>query len=536
MHSVHVDQAPAQFSSSPADAAPLPSQSSPPPQPPPRRTSHNNLHTLPPLITTSTPRTNIPLYSGTRSAANSRLSLTKSIRSRPQSALPTALDLSYTHVRDFAYPSTDPFHYGHYPEVESVATTPASSSWRSETTYSRGGGKQRPDPSLALPLPLPSTSFGDGPPWAEDEDLHSPIVTSARHRKAKSSAGDSDDRRGRPPTRDTHAPSTLATSRQDASIDEPSYYDDPSHYSPPDDSYFPASSRAYDPSFPSSYHPTTHPPDSYLDDPGAASSSDEEGDESRYSKDYQFTIASPDEEMHGKAVALFDFARENENELPLVEGQVIWVSYRHGQGWLVAQDPKSGESGLVPEEYVQLVAGIEGGLSVLNGQDASPVVPAASPAAGIDDDASAASPSPVLASQPHYTPVRSHFSTSSKDLQPWGGQAGHAPNPATTGTEPQTHLQARADVPDERGPMPTTVEEQEAAEVSHAHVHVPVDVHDAAVATPQKQDGQEGVGGGGRQSKDETSGAGGEGGHGSSSIGGTTGESGSAAVGEEAER
>ncbi|KAF2236483.1 hypothetical protein EV356DRAFT_443423, partial [Viridothelium virens] len=59
--------------------------------------------------------------------------------------------------------------------------------------------------------------------------------------------------------------------------------------------------------------------------------------------------------MHGKAIALFDFTRENENELPLVEGQVILVSYRHGQGWLVAQDPISGESGLVPEEYVRLL-------------------------------------------------------------------------------------------------------------------------------------------------------------------------------------
>jgi len=36
-----------------------------------------------------------------------------------------------------------------------------------------------------------------------------------------------------------------------------------------------------------------------------------------------FSSGSPDEEMHCKAVALFDFARENENELPLVEDQVI---------------------------------------------------------------------------------------------------------------------------------------------------------------------------------------------------------------------
>ena len=32
------------------------------------------------------------------------------------------------------------------------------------------------------------------------------------------------------------------------------------------------------------------------------------------------------------------------------------VSYRHGQGWLVASDPRSGEQGLVPEAYVRLIA------------------------------------------------------------------------------------------------------------------------------------------------------------------------------------
>lgn len=72
--------------------------------------------------------------------------------------------------------------------------------------------------------------------------------------------------------------------------------------------------------------------------------------------------------MHGKAVALFDFVREHENELPLAEGQVIYVSYRHGQGWLVAEDPKTGENGLVPEEFVRLLRDIEGGLTSLNGE------------------------------------------------------------------------------------------------------------------------------------------------------------------------
>jgi hypothetical protein len=73
----------------------------------------------------------------------------------------------------------------------------------------------------------------------------------------------------------------------------------------------------------------------------------------RITKEYQFSVASADE-IHGRAVALFDFSPENDNEVALREGQIIWVSYRHGQGWLVAEDPDTGETGLVPEEYVQI--------------------------------------------------------------------------------------------------------------------------------------------------------------------------------------
>lgn len=60
------------------------------------------------------------------------------------------------------------------------------------------------------------------------------------------------------------------------------------------------------------------------------------------------------DEINRKAIALFDFNAENDNEVRLHEGQVIWILYRHGQGWLVAEDPETGENGLVPEEYVQI--------------------------------------------------------------------------------------------------------------------------------------------------------------------------------------
>lgn len=178
---------------------------------------------------------------------------------------------------------------------------------------------------------------------------------------------------------------------------------------------------------------------------GASSPSFQEVDESRYSRDYQFTITSPDEEMHGKAVALFDFERENENELPLVEGQIIWVSYRHGQGWLVAEDPKTQESGLVPEEYVRLLRDIEGGISSLTSNLAdSPDNDVGTPtqaehtqsqSQGAIPNASSGhtpTPSTASASNGYHQPIVSTFSTSSKDLNPYpqhllGTQAGQTP-------------------------------------------------------------------------------------------------------------
>jgi hypothetical protein len=87
----------------------------------------------------------------------------------------------------------------------------------------------------------------------------------------------------------------------------------------------------------------------------------------RYDASWPLTPpASSTEDMYGRAVALYDFEQENDNELPLVEGQIILVLYRHGQGWLAAQNLKTQQSGLVPEEYVQLLQNIhEGPLSLI---------------------------------------------------------------------------------------------------------------------------------------------------------------------------
>lgn len=103
--------------------------------------------------------------------------------------------------------------------------------------------------------------------------------------------------------------------------------------------------------YPSSSH------DSYLSeeyDTFADEGYDDQGyDDGGYGDSQLHTYSS--DEINRRAVALFDFEPENDNEVALREGQVIWISYRHGQGWLVAEDPDSGENGLVPEEYVEIL-------------------------------------------------------------------------------------------------------------------------------------------------------------------------------------
>lgn len=69
-----------------------------------------------------------------------------------------------------------------------------------------------------------------------------------------------------------------------------------------------------------------------------------------------YSVPQDNIEINQRAIALFDFDPENDNEVALTEGQIILISYRHGQGWLVAEDPNTGENGLVPEEYVQILS------------------------------------------------------------------------------------------------------------------------------------------------------------------------------------
>ncbi|KAF2176551.1 hypothetical protein K469DRAFT_698405 [Zopfia rhizophila CBS 207.26] len=405
-----------------------------------------NRTSLPPLVTSPPSKAKLERassYLNKRLSTFSNTSNAQSIRSRPQStAFPIFhSSLPYTLVRDFAYGPLHPLFYGPLPEQPSNISTPASEvsrrlsdpppvAWHTD----RGGwsaGVWEPGEQL------PQTAYGDGPPWSEDEDIHSPVVTSVRHKKHKSNVVDFDQTRGRRgfPEHDRRG-SYSGTNGDGSQIYYVSELNEAANG--PGGEYITYPPLSQSQSIPSlnvptgesrrdSHFATTLPQRAYADAEGPPYDSDEEmsepedylNDESRFSRDYQFTIASPEEEMHGKAVALFDFARENDNELPLVEGQVILVSYRHGQGWLVAQDPKTGESGLVPEEYVRLLRDIEGGWNgLMNGnttQDQNNGLEGLLSPVSAGPEAK----TPTQADHRPYTPVISTFSTSTKDLEPY---------------------------------------------------------------------------------------------------------------------
>lgn len=326
--------------------------------------SPNNLTVLPPIVTDAATKRSSSAKD--RLSTYSNLSFTSQNRSRPGSHVFPVFhsSLPYALVRDFAYPPIHPLHYGPPPARASGVSTPASEYRRLSdppTSWDTSKGPWAAGPwsteSNHGHQQLPAMSFGDGPPYSEDEDLHSPVVTSSRQRKnsADTDLHDMEDEHSMSPAGQADR-GTFVGLNPDGSE---TYYinDGDSAEDGPGGEYvtYPANEGRY------SYMYGGHPGH----EPGTMYGSE---DADRYSADYQFAVGCPDEEMHGKAVALFDFTREHENELPLTEGQVIYVSYRHGQGWLVAEDPKTGENGLVPEEFVRLLRDIEGGLTSLNGE------------------------------------------------------------------------------------------------------------------------------------------------------------------------
>ena len=408
-----------------------------------------NRTSLPPLVTSPPSKAKLERAS---SYANKRLSTfsnasnpQQSMRSRPQStAFPVFhSSLPYSLVRDFAYDPLHPLFYGPLPELPSDMSTPASEvgrrlsdpppvAWRSDRgAWSAGSWDDNGEQ-------LPQTAYDGGPPYSEDDDISSPVVTShhgARHKKHKSNIVNFDHTRGRRGYPEDHRRGSIvpingesnqtftATDSSDTATTPGSGY----ITYPPDATRLGSIEGA---SRRDSHFATTLPQRAYADADGPPYDSDDDmseledyiHDDNRFSRDYQFTIASPDEEMHGKAVALFDFARENDNELPLNEGQVILVSYRHGQGWLVAQDPKTGDTGLVPEEYVRLLRDIEGGWNGLMDGAVKPQETENDGPEGLLSPVSTGpeAKTPTQADHPqNYMPVISTFSTSHKDLEPY---------------------------------------------------------------------------------------------------------------------
>lgn len=306
------------------------------------------------------------------SQASNRMSLSQrsqhslADRSRPQStafpAFPSSL--SYALVRDFAYPSYHPMHYGGQPEEESGASTPAgwetsrrmSDSAESGTSGGKwhagpwgGDGVMYGDPVQDME-PLPSTSFGAaGEDWGDDETS----FKMNKHRKSRSFHDMPNYERGR-------RRSSQGRSRGSEEASQSSQYDpagrdalrqsrgytDSGERLPRRDSHFAAT-------LPNRSFHNSQPVDLESDLPLDAEPSD-------HNSPQRESMGPEDEELFaGPSLALYGFEPENENELRLVEGEVIMVSYRHGQGWLVAEKD-NGDQGLVPEAYVRLLRDIEG--------------------------------------------------------------------------------------------------------------------------------------------------------------------------------
>lgn len=192
--------------------------------PPSRPGASTNGPPLPPIVTSPPlpPRTKIPSYASKRLSTFSNAS--SHPRSRPQSTVFPVFhsSLSYTLVRDFAYKPNNPLFYGPLPDLHSEVSTPASESHRrlsdpQPSWEQRGRMASSWDPGEQLPQTSFSDPRDDGPPYSEDEDIHSPVVTSSRHKKHKSNVVDFDRTRNRHRSMDDGRPVTFTGINGDGS-------------------------------------------------------------------------------------------------------------------------------------------------------------------------------------------------------------------------------------------------------------------------------------------------------------------------------
>ncbi|PVU92206.1 hypothetical protein BB559_003810 [Furculomyces boomerangus] len=61
----------------------------------------------------------------------------------------------------------------------------------------------------------------------------------------------------------------------------------------------------------------------------------------------------PENKIIGKARALYDFAAESEYELGFSQGDILILTKKQGEGWVIGY--KGDDVGLVPENYVELI-------------------------------------------------------------------------------------------------------------------------------------------------------------------------------------
>jgi hypothetical protein len=319
-----------------ADVLPPPATS---PAPIPYTTSPETMDAssfMPRYTPAALERERLPSFNRSRMSIQSQ----HTSRSRPQSTVFPAFhsSLQYAMVRDFAYPVFHPMHYGPPPDPPSGATTP--------------GSDLNPDSQVEA---LPSTSFGE-----EGGDIDHFDLRSSQHRRSRSYNNIPDWERGR----------RRESSGRDGAINDSMFHFTSSSQLDPAgssslrhsrgfhkrDSHFAATltSRAF------------HTSEQQLEDaPRRRTGEDEDvipldSENSTHAQSPQRASMGPEDELFaGESLALYAFEPLNPNELRLREGQIIMVSYRHGQGWLVAEDPATGEQGLVPEEYVRLVREIE---------------------------------------------------------------------------------------------------------------------------------------------------------------------------------
>ncbi|KAK0921400.1 HOG (high osmolarity glycerol) pathway protein [Friedmanniomyces endolithicus] len=363
------------------------------------------------------PRERIPSHGQNRMSTHSRVSHSEST-TIAASLYPTTL--SQTHIRDFAWPAFHPLHYGAPDDDSASGATTPGSEWQSSSRRLSdpldhagssgwsagpwgGDGVMYGDPEHDDEHePLPSTSFGDESGDASDE---TGMAGNRKKRKSKSYANMSDYERGRRREsagfRRSRASGEAAAAAAAAGSDMFMFMGRQSDLAgrdslrqsrgyvagtnaaslqPSENGAGSASSRARaeshfqtvlpSRSFPNSTSqcasqaPAASQPSHLLPqtpgtpfDPDTTMPLDTEKPSLPPPQNPRESLGPEDEELYaGRSLALYPFEPENSNELRLREGQVIMVSYRHGQGWLVAEDPESGEQGLVPEEYVRLLS------------------------------------------------------------------------------------------------------------------------------------------------------------------------------------